>query len=161
MSLYETRKPLMFMVWELSDVSMTRKTNYFNVWRHQDTPNKSSKSPTHCCNFFWGKPKTCQQILEVRLINSWSNIFRKTWNWIFEILRNWNFETLELGNLGTSKLFSNERNPPQHPTTYRLPPLHQHPSWGTRVVGGPVHYECMLVSFVAWLRDPCIVASVM
>ena len=34
----KTRKPFIFMIFIFSDVSMTLKTNYFKLWRHQMTP---------------------------------------------------------------------------------------------------------------------------
>ena len=40
------RKPIIFMIWGFSDVSMTPKTNYDYLWRHQDTSNNQRKSQT-------------------------------------------------------------------------------------------------------------------
>ena len=34
---WKTLNPLIFMIWGFSDVSMSSKTNYFYLWRHQDT----------------------------------------------------------------------------------------------------------------------------
>ena len=49
-----TLKPLMFMISEFLNVSMTPKTNYFHFWRHQDTQNSSRKILNSLCNIlFW------------------------------------------------------------------------------------------------------------
>ena len=56
----------------------------------------------------------------------------------FRALKNWHFqqwyqETKKPRNHEACFIFIS-RNPHQH-STYRLPPLHQPPSWGTRVAG--------------------------
>ena len=35
------------MIWGFSDVSLSFKTNYFYLWRHQDTSNNPRRNPKH------------------------------------------------------------------------------------------------------------------
>ena len=60
------------------------------------------------------------------------------WNLNFETLLNLkicNFEIFKRWSLGTLD-FDFQWEEPHPPTTFRLPPLHQPPSWGTRVILG-------------------------
>ena len=72
------------------------------------------------------------------------NIFQKTWNdlWISGALKIWNLGTLKHWNFKESKLgflrlwkcwYSISFKGILHRPTFRLPPLHQSPSWGTRM----------------------------
>ena len=48
-----TRKPLVFVILDLVDMSMAPKTNYLKLWRHQITPNNPRKSRIISNRFFW------------------------------------------------------------------------------------------------------------
>ena len=55
---WKTRKPFIFMIFRFSDVTMSPKTNYFKVWRHQTTHNSSRKnSESFLKNVVWGNLK--------------------------------------------------------------------------------------------------------
>ena len=40
-SLWKIQKPISFMIFGFLDVSMDPKTNYLQLWRHQDTSTKT------------------------------------------------------------------------------------------------------------------------
>ena len=57
------------MIWGFSDVSLSTKTNYFDLWSPQDTSNNSRKIPNHLKQYYFGKSQKME-------INKFENVGR-------------------------------------------------------------------------------------
>ena len=85
-------KTIIFTIWGFSNVSMAPKTNYFHLWRRQDTSNNSRKIKTkqirlvlQISNFGNRKLRTCWKRRLKDSSNSYNgiNIFQKNMKLMF------------------------------------------------------------------------------
>ena len=112
----------MCIIWGLSDVSTTPKTNRIYLRRHKGTSKNSRHSRTIFVLMIVGNLIVSEieniendgkdgrrEILKIRLKLSWNleygiNIFQKAWHEMLVIWDHWNSEALKLWNFGTLNL---------------------------------------------------------